>query len=342
MPEWKALTTAVGTPSLTNNMVNTNKEDVNYIQVLLYLIPGIAKTRTEMDLLDPHNTLDGFELGPFIERFQDAHKIETDGEPRGRVEPWPGKTLRALQKEADAADKAIKDGVAQGRVLMAEQLRRQRLNTMHDFMTPEKSAPLDTSWLTNTLLKIIAHPSKIEFVNSQSIGGGALIGTGTVGSFDFKLGSETRTYLLVAGGVSLGKAPVSLAFSTKKHPSGALGDRVFTGLLRSDPSLDDLNGPCVVYSGGEIGILLPTFGGSVSMYCLMSGLGLAVATSGGFMPPAVIPAARAFLFLAGAQSGTPEASLSIQVGALSDDKGDARPQPPVHTRRLPYRFDAKQ
>jgi hypothetical protein len=339
MPEWKVLTTAVGTPSLTNKMVNTNKEDVNYIQSLLYLIPGITKTKAEMDLLDPHNTLDGFELGPFIERFQDAHKIETDGEPRGRVEPWPGKTLRSLQKEADAAEKAIKDGVAQGSALMAEQLRRQSLDTMHDFMTPEKTAPLDTSWLTNTLLKIIAHPSNIEFVNSQSVGGGALIGTGTVGSFDFKLGSETRTFLLVAGGVSLGKAPVSVAFSTKKHPAF---NRVYTGLLRSDPTLDDLNGPCVVYSGAIAGALVPLFGGSVSIYCLLSGLGLAVATSGGFMPPAVIPAARAFLFLLGAQSGTPEVSFSVQVGALSDDKGDARPQPPVHTRRLPYRFDARQ
>jgi hypothetical protein len=110
------------------------------------------------------------------------------------------------------------------------------------------------------------------------------------------------------------------------HPSRALSNRVFPGPLGSDLTLDDLAGPCVVYGGSLVGVLIPMSGVSGTLYCLgLSPLGFAVATSGGYMPPAVIPFTSAFLILGGTQNGTPDASLSIGMAVLKSKAHDGEP-----------------
>jgi hypothetical protein len=291
-------------------------KDVTYIQSLLYMIPkekGGPETAEEKALVKPDTVVDGTKLADLIRKFQKAHKAEIPIDLHARVTPI-GKTLTVLQDEADAAEKVIQQGNAEAWVNMTA-WRRESPDQPDDFMTPEKTTELeDPLDLKHLLLRVIARPSDIEFKNSASVGVSAGLASLASTSLDFKQGSESRTFRVISVGGGLGPIPVSVAVSTRNNTSGALAGHVFKGLLRSDPKLNDLLGPCVIYSGSAVAQL---FGASFSVYCLGLGvLGMTIAAAGAFSPQVVFPASTAFLFAGGTQYGTGDISFSVQVGKV--------------------------
>jgi hypothetical protein len=281
-------------------------DDVTYVKTLLYMVrpeDGGPSGSDELRACDPRFiSRDYSALIAQILKFQTAHvnKIAGEEKAHGRVMP-KSNTLRVLEQKASAEEDARRNDAAIAQVLIAMQTR-QALQEEADSVKPDG----DRLDLTGYFSKILSRVSPIKLVSNSSKSVSVGVFGAMLANFEFQQGSESRTYSLYSAGLGKSFAAADVAWSTPDNTTIPVGGRVYKGFFRDGVSLDDLAGWCVIYSMGETSQI--GFGGSLSIYCL--GLPAWAAAFGQF----AFLAARGFLITLGTQQGSPDASVSGQVG----------------------------